>query len=397
MGTPEGLLAKHEHASFTRQPFAKAAAGRQFVVSFSNDAVVSSNRVSERKHTSNVVFKDICAKAVAKACVGSPKGPNRFILDSGASFHIISRTDLTEDQIKSIYKMDAAIEIETVNGTVSTTEVVDLVLLGLWDHEITAIVVDGSPPLISLGRLCFLNGFSFKWPKSRCPKLFTPDGFPIPLEIDEFVPHVHHRGADHAYCGAVATAMDTELSESLAEADDCSEDVHRFSSTVDVKMHPSSTSSSSSSKDLVPMSTKGEADVSLEAEADDELRCRPCDGTSTPERETRLRKEAVSLKHLLTHLPKNPYCQACLRAKLNKAPARRVRGEGAERPASFSAAVTSDHLISKDDASLGFDGDATVKCSTILLPNLQIFIHSVTERLLKPKRLCATSLGQRIL
>ena len=100
---------------------------------------MSSNRVSERKHTSNFVFKDICAKAVAKACVGSPKGPNRFILDSGASFHIISRTDLTEDQINSIYKMDAAIEIETVNGTVSTTEVVDLVLPGLWDHEITAI------------------------------------------------------------------------------------------------------------------------------------------------------------------------------------------------------------------------------------------------------------------
>ena len=42
-------------------------------------------------------------------------------------------------------------------------------------------------------------------------------------------------------------------------------------------------------------------------------------GEAKETKEARLRKEAVSRKHLLTHLPKNPYCRVCTWAKTLRA------------------------------------------------------------------------------
>ena len=91
-------------------------------------------------------------------------------------------------------------------------------------------------------------------------------------------------------------------------------------------------------------------------EREDDVVCENCEGTLdsaarrkyTPEKEHALRAQAVSLQHLLTHLPKNPFCEACLRSKLNKVPARKIAKVAEEQPTSFGEKVTCDHLISKD-------------------------------------------------
>ena len=56
----------------------------------------------------------------------------------------------------------------------------------------------------------------------------------------------------------------------------------------------------------------------------EDLICMPCEddipeveGLAQEER-TNLRKVALSVEHLLTHLPKNPYCLACQRGKNGK-------------------------------------------------------------------------------
>ena len=50
----------------------------------------------------------------------------------------------------------------------------------------------------------------------------------------------------------------------------------------------------------------------LEQEDDDLELCMPC---SPPQKDTSLKDEATSLRHLLTHLPKNPYCSTCQRSR----------------------------------------------------------------------------------
>ena len=81
----------------------------------------------------------------------------------------------------------------------------------------------------------------------------------------------------------------------------------------------------------------------------------------TPERkEEKLKKEALTTRHLLTHFPKNKFCEACQRAKVQAKPARshKKREPSDEHPAAeaFGDEITADHLDSKGPLSQGFEG-----------------------------------------
>jgi len=67
--------------------------------------------------------------------------------------------------------------------------------------------------------------------------------------------------------------------------------------------------------------------------------------------------EAYSVGHLMTHLPKNPHCAACQRAKMIVKHARRKRrrAEDSEGPQAFGECVTADHLVSKHEVDYGID------------------------------------------
>ena len=74
-------------------------------------------------------------------------------------------------------------------------------------------------------------------------------------------------------------------------------------------------------------------------------------GQDTPEptedvRIQSLREKALGKTHLMTHIPKNPFCQGCLRAKLNAKQARRrhIKSEAN----AFGDIVTADHLVARD-------------------------------------------------
>ena len=68
---------------------------------------------------------------------------------------------------------------------------------------------------------------------------------------------------------------------------------------------------------------------------------------------------AKSLAHLCINLPKNPYCNSCMRAKVNQKQNRRRRGKKHTIEArKFGDSVTGDHLISNGVSSNGIDGGA---------------------------------------
>ena len=74
-----------------------------------------------------------------------------------------------------------------------------------------------------------------------------------------------------------------------------------------------------------------------------------------------LRREALSINHLMTHVPKNPYCEACRVAKRQFRPhlrggAQRVRRDPPER---FGDEVTADHIIVRAAHSQGIHGEQT--------------------------------------
>ena len=68
-----------------------------------------------------------------------------------------------------------------------------------------------------------------------------------------------------------------------------------------------------------------------------------------------LRLEARSTAHLMTHVPRNPYCEACVRAKMTQE--RRFRGSYVNTAQYWGHELTGDHITSMKDSMLGISGD----------------------------------------
>jgi len=125
--------------------------------------------------------------------------------------------------------------------------------------------------------------------------------------------------------------------------------------------HPSSSSSSVVPPPPAPYDADAplvaEAEMYLNAEADP-LISEDEDEDVDPDIRRDLKAEAITLKHLMTHLPKNKYCPYCRWAKAIAKHARK-RGHRREEglPKLFGQLVTGDHWLSKDGRSLGLNGE----------------------------------------
>ena len=74
----------------------------------------------------------------------------------------------------------------------------------------------------------------------------------------------------------------------------------------------------------------------------------------------RLREEAASLSHLLTHIPKNPYCKVCVFAKTLRTQQMKKKNKGFHivrpysNPTSFGGLCTMDHwFVANSEGSRG--------------------------------------------
>ena len=68
-----------------------------------------------------------------------------------------------------------------------------------------------------------------------------------------------------------------------------------------------------------------------------------------------LRGKALGKIHLMTHIPKNPFCQGCLRAKLNAKQAcrRRIKSEAS----ALGYIIFAGHFIARDADGGGIDNE----------------------------------------
>ena len=93
-----------------------------------------------------------------------------FLIDSGASFHVVGRNSLTEAEKETIRDLGYTITITTANGPVDVTQAARIYSkeLGL---EVDAILMEGNTCVLSLGELCTTNRYDFVWRHGRCPFL----------------------------------------------------------------------------------------------------------------------------------------------------------------------------------------------------------------------------------
>ena len=85
----------------------------------------------------------------------------QFLVDSGASYHLISESQLTPAEIGSAKTLKVLVPMQTANGVVSACVQVRIFATGL-NMSVNALVMPTEvPPVLSLGLLISENKFEY--------------------------------------------------------------------------------------------------------------------------------------------------------------------------------------------------------------------------------------------
>ena len=93
-----------------------------------------------------------------------------FVVDSGASMHMISKKDLNSAEMDTLTKSCSPTIVITANGEVQTHEEAT-VYVKEFDKLLTLKVRENTPAVLSLGKFCDGNRYSCEWINGQKPHL----------------------------------------------------------------------------------------------------------------------------------------------------------------------------------------------------------------------------------
>ena len=111
-----------------------------------------------------------------------------FVVDSGASMHMISKKGLSKAEMDTLTKSCSLTIVITANGQVQTNEEATVYVKEL-DIFLTMKVFENTPAVLSLGKFCDENGYSYEWINSQKPH-FIENGIRIQCNTENFEPIV---------------------------------------------------------------------------------------------------------------------------------------------------------------------------------------------------------------
>ena len=166
--------------------------------------------------------------------------------------HMISKKDLSDAEMDTLTKSCSPTIVITANGEVQTHEAATVYVKEL-DIFLTVKVLENTPAVLSLGKLCDENGYSYEWINGQKPHLIK-NGIRIPCNTENFVPVVVP-GLSSSSSGSSSTSRTPSKQES-----------HCSSSSSSSSSSPAVTSSDNETRERedriesdtspVPVSTK---------------------------------------------------------------------------------------------------------------------------------------------
>ena len=111
-----------------------------------------------------------------------------FVVDSWASMHMISKKDLNSVEMNTLTKSCSPTTVITPNWEVQTHEEATVYVKEL-DIFSTMKVLENTPAVLSIGKLCDEHGYSYEWISGQKPHLIK-NGFRIQCNTENFVPTV---------------------------------------------------------------------------------------------------------------------------------------------------------------------------------------------------------------
>ena len=102
--------------------------------------------------------------------------------------HMISKKDLNDAEMDTLTKSCSPTIVITANGEVQTHEEATVYVKEL-DIFLTMKVLEDTPAVLSLGKLCDEHGYSYEWINGQKPHLIK-NGIRIQCNTENFVPIV---------------------------------------------------------------------------------------------------------------------------------------------------------------------------------------------------------------
>ena len=102
--------------------------------------------------------------------------------------HMISKKDLSNAEMDTLTKSCSPTIVITANGEVQTHEEATVFVKEL-DIFLTMKVLENTPAVLSLGKLCDEHGYSYEWITGQKPHLIK-NGIRIQCNTENFVPIV---------------------------------------------------------------------------------------------------------------------------------------------------------------------------------------------------------------
>ena len=336
----------------------------------------------DNDHEDLIFTEELVAHEVEKSlkksknimCISLPvqAKDRRFILDSGSGHDLISARKAERMNLKQ--RTCDPIMFHTANGSTATQTEAEIDL-GTFDMTSQAYVLDDTPFVMSLGKRCMGEGYSFVWPSGKMPFMITKNGERIDLTIHDNIPYVDLGTYE---CTPYECHHASKINDLLVHAqDDFNElddidDVGRSSRRVHLDGQSGLETSNEDQncsrhvKKLKKkkkgraanrrkrMATPGEEDPPEDGEYEpgtpydgppgdetdfedeghgapedaaegdeDDIEVDVVEGESRVAKRGALKREANSLNHKLTHRYKHPYCDSCIRAKMKHFKTRR--------------------------------------------------------------------------
>ena len=144
--------------------------------------------------------------------------------------HMISKKDLNSDEMDTLTKSCSPTTVFTANGEVQTNEEATVCVKEM-DIFLTMKVLEDTPAVFSLGKLCDEHGYSYEWINGQKPHLIK-NGIRTQCNTENFVPIVVP-GLSASSSSSLPSS--TSMTPSRQEID-----------------HPTSSSSSSTSTPMTP-------------------------------------------------------------------------------------------------------------------------------------------------
>ncbi len=234
-----------------------------------------------------------------------------WALDSGSGRPLLSKQDALDQNAKLRTPTERVI-LATANGDIPATNAAYVHIAPLKHTSSTqAIILENTPPVLSLGMLIQQDDYSMTWNKQAGFKFYDPDAGLIPTKVIEFVPSLI---SQHE--------LDTSPQLKAQWERLAIEDKQATRALATPAIQPQA--------EPAPHPAIQQAVQPQEEQQADEVSFGP-----TP-------------KHFLTHLPKHPRCEVCNASKLKRTRAsRQQEGERTvDKATEFGDIVHCDHLVS---------------------------------------------------